>query len=111
MLRSTLLSALALASVASAQIPLPAFSSTLSSTSLTRGFFFQTPIPIVIVGLRVPDETKAGLQNVEVYQLTSAPATYPSTSSATHVFYSTGLPSDVIIPCALPFKANDYVAV
>ena len=46
-------------------MPLPAFDRTFSG-SLTRGYWFQAPVDFVISGLRVPDETGHGLQNVEV---------------------------------------------
>jgi len=53
-------------------VPVPAFNNTFSSTGATRGLFFQAPIPFIITDFSVPDETSAGVQNVEIY-VTSVP--------------------------------------
>jgi hypothetical protein len=94
-----------------AQIPLPAFNRTFSSPTLSRGFYFQTPVAIVVTGLRVPDEFKHGLQNVEVFRMTAAPPAYPATATGTQVFYMTGVPSNTVIPTAILFQANEWVGV
>ncbi len=94
-----------------APVDLPAFSSTYSDPNGTRGFYFQTPIPIIIRGLRVPDETLNGTQNVEVKRMNAAPAIYPSTSSGGEVFYANNVPSYQIISCYLPFQAGDWIGV
>ena len=111
MLKLTLLAGIVLAGAAAAQIQTSPFSSTFSGASATRGFFFQTPVAIVVVGLRVPDETKNGLQNVEVFKMAAPPPAFPATGTGTSVFYSVGQPSKDIIPCALVFQAGDYVGV
>jgi len=112
-MRSLLLVALALAPVAvsQTQLPLPAFGSTFASTTLTRGFYFQTPVAITITGLRVPDEGAAGVQNVEVSALAGVPATFPATSSGGQVFYATNVPSNHIIPCNLQFAAGAWIGI
>ncbi len=110
-MRIPILFALTLVSPVVAQIPLPNFTSTFSSANATRGFYFQTPVAIVVTGLRVPDETKHGLQNVEVFKMTAPPPAYPATGSGTQVFYKVGQPSNVVIPCSLIFNAGDYIGV
>jgi len=96
---------------AQAMMPIPAFSSTFSSATLTRGFFFQAPIDFTIVGLRVPDESKHGKQNVAVYKMASQPPTYPSTGTGGLQFFKAGEPSANIIPCQVGFKKGDWVGV
>lgn len=86
-----------LSPAAATQMPLPSFTGTYSDSYGTRGFWFQAPVDFRITGLRVPDETGHGLQNVEVYKLTSPPPAYPEGSSAGQVFYKTGVPSGEII--------------
>lgn len=93
------------------QLPLPAYSNTYTSTSTTRGFYFQTPVPITILGLRVPDEGAAGVQNVEVSLLASAPPAYPATASGGQVFYAANVPSSYVIPCQLDFPAGAWIGV
>lgn len=94
----------------SQQIPLPGYGSTYSAGG-TRGFYFQTPVPITIVGLRVPDETANGIQNVEVTNLGAAPPAFPATASGGQVFYAANVPSNHIIPCRIDFAAGDWVGV
>lgn len=102
--------ALILAATLSAQIPLPNYTSTFSAQA-TRGFYFQTPVPIVINGLRVPDETRHGTQNVEVFKLNGPPPAWPATATGGQVFYMTGVPSNQVIPCNLVFLPNEWVGV
>lgn len=114
MLKHLVLVALALAPAVSSQtqqVPLPAFGSTFSSATLTRGFYFQTPVDITITGLRVPDEGAAGVQNVEVTALTGAPPVWPATASGGQVFYAANVPSSYIIPCNLNFTAGSWIGV
>jgi len=93
------------------QIPLPAFTSTYTSTTQTRGFWFQSPINCVITGLRVPDETNQGVQCVEVSRFTAAPATYSATSLGTQLFFASNQPSANIIPCSIAVTAGDFIGV
>ncbi|MDO8349482.1 MAG: hypothetical protein Q7T30_04570 [Planctomycetota bacterium] len=92
-------------------VAMPAFSSTFASSLGTRGFYFQTPVPIIIRGLRVPDEMSDGTQNVEVKRMASAPPAFPATASGGEVFYANNVPSYQIIPCSLPFQAGDWVGI
>lgn len=93
------------------QLAIPAFSNTFSSPTLTRGFCFQAPVPIVIVGLRVPDESAQGVQCVELTLHPAMPPVYPATTSVTQAFYANNVPSNQIIPCAVPVQANEWVGV
>ena len=102
-----------LAGVAGAQnmMPIPGFGSTFSSASLTRGFYFQAPIDFTIVGMRVPDETKHGKQNVAIIKPAAQPPTYPTTATGGLQFYKGGEPSSIVIPCQVAFKKGEWVAV
>ena len=108
-----ILAILLLAGLAAAQtlIPIPAFNNTFSSATLTRGYFFQAPIDFSIVGLRVPDETKHGKQNVAVVQMTTTPPVWPTTGPGNLVFFKAGEPSNIIIPCQIPFKKGEWVCI
>ncbi len=92
-------------------IPLPKFLRTFSAASLTRGFYFKAPVAFTIIGLRVPDETKFGKQNVAVYLMNTQPPAYPTTASTPPVFYKAGIPSAAIIPCNIQVKAGQYVGI
>jgi len=109
-----LASALALlASAATAQstIPNPPFASTWSSSAGTRGFWFQTPVPLAIRGLRVPDEAAKGQQFVAVYRMSAAPPVYSASRPENPVFYMGGVPSLAIIPCSLLFQPGEFFGV
>lgn len=93
------------------QLPIPAFASTFNATTLTRGFCFQAPLPIVIVGLRVPDESAQGVQAVEVTLHPAMPPAYPATTTVTQSFFANNVPSNQVIPCAIPVQANEWVGV
>jgi hypothetical protein len=95
---------------AQTQIPIPAFGRTFAST-LTRGFYFQTPVPIVVTGLRVPDEANAGIQCVELSVLAAPPPAYSATVLPTQLFYNNNTPAGQIIPCSVLYNAGDYVCV
>jgi hypothetical protein len=101
---------LLLAGIATAQvmIPIPAFSRTYSS-SMTRGMYCQAPADFTVVGLRVPDETKHGKQNVCLYKHTAAPGRYPATTPLTPLFFKFGEPSANIIPCSVNFKKGEFL--
>ena len=102
-----------LAGVLGAQslIAVPGFGSTFSSAALTRGFWFQTPVDMTIVGLQVPDESKHGLQNVAVYKLAGVPPTYATSTTGGLLFYKGGEPSTSTIQCSITFKKGDYVGI
>src|SRR5690606_1841745 len=64
-----------------------------------------------VVGLRVPDESGHGLQNVAVYRLAGPAPSYPATATSDPLFTSFGQPSTATIPCVVSFDAGDYVGV
>lgn len=92
-------------------VNLPPFNNTNSAVAATRGFYFTTPVAIRIRGLRVPDETGNGVQNVEVKRLSGAPPTTPATTSGGEVFYAHNVPSLQIIPCNLLFAAGETIGI
>lgn len=92
-------------------VDLPAFNNTNSAVAATRGFYFTTPVSLRILGLRVPDESRNGVQNVEVKRLSAAPPTLPATTSGGEVFYANNVPSHQIIPCNLLFNAGDTIGI
>jgi len=110
---TVVIAVLLLAGIACAQsmMPIPGFARTFSSASLTRGFYFQAPIDFTIVGMRVPDETKHGKQNVAIIKPAAQPPTYPTTTTGGLQFYKGGEPSNVIISCQVSFKKGEWVAV
>jgi hypothetical protein len=101
-----------LAGLAGAQnmIAIPPFQSTYSA-SMTRGFYLQAPVDFVVVGLRVPDESKNGKQNVCLYKHTSAPPAYSGTVPLTPLFSKFGEPSSAIIPCSVSYRTGDWFIV
>jgi len=110
-------SALLLCAAAAAQgtqMPIPGFDRTFSSSSLTRGLYFEYPAtgaPFIISGLRVPDETGDGTQNVEVFIMSSAPPAFSATATGGSVFYANNQPSANIIPTSITVNPGDWVGV
>jgi len=92
-------------------INLPAFTSTYTQSTHTRGMWFQAPARFSIVGLRVPDESGFGLQNVAVYRMANAPPTFSASATGGLEFLSLAIPSNENIPCAVSFDTGDYVGV
>ena len=92
-------------------MPIPGFGNTYSANTRTRGFYFQAPVDFTLVGLRVPDETKHGKQNVVVIKPAARPPEYASTTTGGLQFYKGGEPSSIIIPCSVPFKKGEWVGV
>jgi hypothetical protein len=109
-----LIAILVLAGIAEAQpgtlIPMPAFGKTYSS-SMTRGMYCECPTDFTVVGLRVPDESNNGKQNVCLYTHTSAPPKYSGTVPLTPVFSKFGEPSANYIPCNVPYKKGEFMIV
>jgi hypothetical protein len=103
--------ALGLAGPAIAQMPLPPFGSTFTST-LTRGFWFQAPVGFVITGLAVPNEAAQAFQVVEVIDLGAGPPpAYPGTVTGTQLFYSNNTPAASIIPCSVPIASGSFIGI
>jgi hypothetical protein len=93
-------------------LPIPPFNNTFSSAALTRGFWFQAPTSFVISGLRVPDESGHGLQNVQVFRLTAPPPIFPTT---TNNLVSLGRfiaqPSANVIPTSISVQSGQYIGI
>lgn len=104
---------LLVAGLAGAQNPIqiPAYSSTYTYVSHTRGFNFQAPVDFTIVGLRVPDEQRFGKQNVAVYRLNAQAPTYPAMGTGGLVFFKAGEPSPSIIPCNIRFTTGEWIGL
>jgi hypothetical protein len=95
-----------------AQIPLSVYTSTFSSASATRGYYFQAPVNFVVTGLQVPDEMNAGAQVVALYRMTAPPPQYSASVPVTPVFYAAASNVDVI-PVTPPviYQQGDWVGV
>lgn len=96
---------------AQSPLPLPPFTFTYTHATQTRGFWFRAPVSFVITGLRVPDESAHGLQNVELLRLSAVPPEYPMTTTGTRLFFSTGTPSSQILPLSVPVAAGEFIGV
>jgi hypothetical protein len=104
--------ALGLGTTALAQLPLSNYTSTFSSTTATRGYFFQAPTMFVVTGLQVPDEMNVGSQVVALYKMSAAPPQYSASVPVTPVFFAAVTNGDVI-PVVPPvvFQQGDWVGV
>ncbi|MHC4754959.1 MAG: hypothetical protein ACYTBP_07420, partial [Planctomycetota bacterium] len=95
-------------------IPLPDFERTFSSSSLTRGYWFEAPCNLVITGLRVPDESGHGSQNVELVRFDGKvpPPVFPSdTNSFVSLAQFIDEPSANILPVNIPVSSGDVIGV
>lgn len=109
---ATLFAALALASAATAQIPLPSFGNTFTAAGLSRGFWFQAPTTFVITGLSVPNEAGQAFQAIEVIDLGGAPPpNYPATVVGTQLFYSNSSAAGTVVPTNLVIQQGAYIGV
>ena len=95
-------------------MPLPAFDHTFSSSSLSRGYWFEAPIDFMITGLKVPDEIGNGHQNVEVVRFDNETPP-PNYSQTTNDFVSlarfTDEPADQILSVDIPVFAGDVIGI
>ncbi|MCA8950775.1 MAG: PKD domain-containing protein, partial [Planctomycetes bacterium] len=108
---ATALLALAVLGRAQAPIALPAFGNTFSGT-LTRGFWFTSPVDCVITGLRVPNEAAQPNQVVEVVDLgTVPPPVFPGTVTGTQLFYDNATPAGTHIPTSIALVAGNVYGV
>ena len=78
---------------------------------MTRGFWFQAPGPFSMTGLKVPDESGHGMQNVAVYNLGAAPPSFPTTVQTDPVFTDFGSSSANQVPCVISFDTGDFVGL
>jgi hypothetical protein len=103
--------ALGLASSAIAQIPLPPFGNTFTTTA-TRGYWFTAPVPFVITGVAVPNEAAQAFQAIEIIDLgNTPPPAYPGTVNGTQLYYSNNTPAASVVPVAIPVAAGQVIGV
>jgi len=103
---------LAIAYDGAAPASLAPFSQTFSSESLTRGYWFVAPRDFLITGLRVPDETGAGVQNVEVVRVNGGVPTFPNTTGDIEsLFRAVDVDGPSIIPAGIPIREGDVVGI
>jgi len=95
----------------SESLDLPPYVSTFSSSTRTRGYFFQAPIDFQIVGLNVPNEANEALQNVEVFIMDSQPPEFGASSSGGSVFYANMAPADQVIATDICVPAGKWVGI
>ena len=96
------------------QAPLPAFSSTFSSASLSRGYYFTAPTDFVVTGLQVPNETGHALQNVELIRFNpgTAPTTYPTvTNTFTSLLRAVGQPSGSVVRSNILIRKGEVIGI
>jgi hypothetical protein len=106
-----LLAALGFAGTAAAQIPIPPFGSTFTST-LTRGFWFQAPANGIVVGIGVPNEAVQPVQAIEFIDLgLAAPPAYPGTVVGTQLYYSNNTVGGSTVATAIPIIGGNYYGV
>jgi hypothetical protein len=105
------LAALGLAQVAAAQIPIPPFGSTFTST-LTRGYWFQAPAAGIVTGISVPNESLQPFQAIEFVDLgTTPPPAYPTTVVGTQLHYSNNTAGGSLVPVAILLVPGNYYGV
>jgi hypothetical protein len=93
-------------------IPLPFFNHTVSSIAFTGGMWFTAPTHFIITGVRAPDETGHGLQNVEVLRLAEPPPIYNlTTNDFASVARYIGHSSQHVIRTYIPVRAGDVIGV
>ncbi|THB80968.1 MAG: hypothetical protein D3926_04570, partial [Desulfobacteraceae bacterium] len=115
--------------LAAAPMKLQDFEETYSHTTQTRGYWFTAPTDFIINGLRVPDEARAGIQNVEVVRFESPPPVAGSsvasaldvtgspeppnlgTNNFDSLFRRVGVESNSIIPTAIPVREGDVIGI
>jgi hypothetical protein len=95
-------------------LTLPPFGNTFSDATRTRGMWFTAPTSFTISGVRVPDETNFGLQNVEILRLAVEPPLFPA-NLGTGNFTSLGrwiaVPSASVIPTDILINSGDIIGV
>ncbi|WP_164014650.1 S8 family serine peptidase [Pyxidicoccus trucidator] len=96
------------------QAPLPVYSTTFSSPTLTRGMWFTAPTSFILTGVQVPNEAGHALQNVQVVRFNPGvtPPAYSATTNAfTSLFRSVGQPSGQVLRTFIPISAGDVIGV
>ena len=93
-------------------MPLPGYVRTF--TGNVRGYYFTAPIDFIIVGLRVPDETGAGLQSLEIVRF-DGNTPPPPFSATTNAFVSLARfvdqPSAVRLVVNIPVRSGEVIGI
>ncbi|MBN2725207.1 MAG: hypothetical protein JXR95_14170, partial [Deltaproteobacteria bacterium] len=82
-------------------------------TSMARGYYFQAPVDLYILGLRVPPEAGTEDQNIHLIKFNSGPPpTFSSTTSDfTTLAYSSTIPGDEWFTVGVYIEAGTWVGV
>ncbi len=90
--------------------PLPAQTSTFSGN--VRGYYFVSPIDVLITGLRVPTDASSGNQSIAILRLDSTPPNFSATTNSfTTLFLTQNNPESGILPVSIPISAGDIIGV
>jgi len=112
MQKLTLLASLVLASAATAQIALPNYGSTFTSTAGSRGFWFTCPVPCIVQGIAGPNEQNQPFQTIEFIDLgTTPPPVYSATVVGTQMFYDNTSAGGSIVPTNIVLQAGNVYGV
>ncbi len=99
---------------ADTMMPLPEFDKTYSVSTVTRGYWFEAPTNFRITGLRVPDESGNGRQNVEVVRFDNQtpPPIYNNTTNAfVSLIRFVNEPSDNILSVNISVSTGDVIGI
>jgi hypothetical protein len=87
------------------------YSSTYSA-AMARGYWFVAPVSFTIVALRVPTDVGTAVQNIQVMRFTSAPPSYPTTTTSfTTLAYYRGIPGSGWINTSIPVTAGQIIGI
>jgi hypothetical protein len=93
-------------------MPTEAFGSTFSNATRTRGYWFKAPTDFLITGLRVPDESGAGVQNVEVVRFDSPVSVgLPGANNFVSLFRAVDVNNNSVIQTAIPVGVGDIIGI
>ncbi|MFO1078742.1 MAG: PKD domain-containing protein [Planctomycetota bacterium] len=96
---------------AQSPVPLPPFGNTFTGAA-TRGFWFTCPVPCIVQGIAVPNETSQPFQTVEFLDLgTTPPPNYSATTTGTQLFYDNTTAGGSIIPTNIVLQAGEVYGV
>ena len=86
-----------------------------SSSSGTRGYYFEAPVDFVITGLRVPEYSSAQPQNIQVVRFTGAtpPPTWSANTTAhTTLFYTnTGSSGNDFVTVSISVTTGEVIGI
>ncbi|HZO12921.1 MAG TPA: hypothetical protein VFB62_06675, partial [Polyangiaceae bacterium] len=89
------------------------YGSTYSSSSGTRGYWFQAPVTFTIKELRVPIDVGTAAQNIQVVRFNSGPPPDYSASTTNHTTLGLfqNVPGTSYIVVNIPVMAGDYIGI